>query len=251
MPILGQYEILEISKLTQTTFSMTIRADDIACAAAPGQFLHVKCGEEFVLRRPISICDINGSDLRIVFEVRGKGTMWLSQRRAGETIDLLGPLGKGFDITAENVIVVGGGIGAAPMLLAAKHENCSAAILGFRSAQQIMLTDEFGKACNEVYITTDDGSFGEKGFVTAPLERLLNSSAYGAVLACGPTPMLRKIAKLCAKYNVPCQVSLEERMGCGVGACLVCACKTQSGGKDKMSHVCKDGPVFNAQEVVW
>ena len=125
------------------------------------------------------------------------------------------------------------------------------AILGFRSAGNVLLEKEFEEACEEVILTTDDGSRGEHGTVAAPLEGLLKKGGYEAVAACGPRPMLSSVAAICAQYEVPCQASLEERMGCGVGACAVCACATELDGVEHMSRVCRDGPVFDAKEVVW
>lgn len=252
MPKQCEATIIENRCLTGTVFSLKLRAPELANDALPGQFVHVKCGEGSLLRRPISICDAKDDVVTIVVEARGEGTKWISGRKAGERLDLLGPLGHGFDLSGRNVILVGGGIGVPPMFYAARSHNGNAtAILGFRNKDSIILSDEFKRECKELYITTDDGSFGEHGFVTAPLKRLLESGGYDAVLACGPKAMLKTIAELSAAKGVPCQVSMEERMGCGIGACLVCACKTQREGKEEMRHVCKDGPVFNAAEVVW
>ena len=220
----------------------------------PGQFVHIKCGDANLLRRPISICEWTGSQdgdtLTIVFEVRGEGTAWLARRPAGHTVDVLGPLGNGFDTEGGPYLLVGGGIGVPPMLGCARYTGgTSTAILGFRSKDKAILLDEFGGGCNDVQIATDDGSLGYHGFVDALVRQELEKEHhYQAVLACGPKPMLRSVAKVAAEFGVPCQVSMEERMGCGVGACLVCACD-MAGGERK--HVCKDGPVFNAEEVDW
>jgi dihydroorotate dehydrogenase electron transfer subunit len=164
----------------------------------------------------------------------------------------LGPLGRGFDLSGRRILVVGGGIGVPPMFFAARSaESDVTAVLGFRNQACIILAEEFKSICKNTYITTDDGSFGEKGSVTLPMKRLLEAGSFDAAMACGPKPMLKAVAGLCMEYHVPCQVSMEERMGCGIGACLVCACKTQKNGMEKMSHVCKDGPVFDAMEVDW
>jgi dihydroorotate dehydrogenase electron transfer subunit len=212
----------------------------------------LRCGEENLLRRPISICDVNGSRITLVVEARGAGTEWLCRRRSGDVLDCLGPLGHGFDTSGFNIVLVGGGIGVPPLLYTAKKAaEKRTAILGFRNRGCIMLQTEFENVCNDVIVTTDDGSAGEHGFVTAPLELLLREGGFDGILACGPKQMLRAVAGLAEVYQVPCQVSLEERMGCGIGACLVCACKTQKNGEEHMSHVCKDGPVFNAEEVCW
>jgi dihydroorotate dehydrogenase electron transfer subunit len=244
--------ILETEMLSSTAHRLVIDAKEIARHVVPGQFLHIGCGESRILRRPISICDVSGTQLTMVFEVRGTGTKWLAQQGIGRNLDVLGPLGRGFDCGGKRIIVVGGGIGVPPLLYAAKSATGDVtAVLGFRDAGKVMLEDAFTAVCSAVEVTTDDGSYGECGFVTAPLERHLVAGGYDAVLACGPKGMLKNIAAVCARYRVPCQVSLEERMGCGVGACLVCACKTKEKDGEHMRRVCKDGPVFNASEVVW
>ena len=244
--------IVENIRLTDTAYAITMRAVGIAGHARAGQFVHVNCGHRRILRRPISICGADGDLIKIVFEARGEGTRWLAARRAGQSLDVLGPLGHGYDLSGENIIVLGGGIGVPPMLFAAKSAPGSVtAILGFRGSGKILLKEEFEATCKKVYITTDDGSFGIAGAVTLPLEKLLESGGYTAVLACGPRPMLKAAADLCARFDITCQVSLEERMGCGIGACFVCACKTEKNGEESMSRVCKDGPVFDAREVVW
>lgn len=220
----------------------------------PGQFVHVKCGEERLLRRPISVCSCQEDDpqdfLTLVFEVRGAGTDWLARREIGDELDVLGLLGHGFQMDPEGrYLLVGGGIGVPPMLGCAQYApgRCDA-VLGFRDSEHILLPHEFTETCLSLSIATEDGSFGEKGFVTGPMEKLLKENRYDAVLACGPKPMLKAVAVLAKAYGVPCQVSMEERMACGVGACLGCATPMTDG---TMKHVCKDGPVFNAEEVEW
>ena len=232
--------------------AITVRCLELARLAQPGQFLHVKCGDGFLLRRPFGVCCVRGDLIKFAFEVKGGGTRWLSSRRQGGSLDILGPLGNGFRIPDGNVIVVGGGLGAPPMLFAAEFARGTVtAILGFRELGRVMLTGEYEAVCDTVYLATDDGSAGIHGTVTKPLEGLLESGGYDAVLTCGQMAMQKAVALLCARYGVPCQVSLEERMGCGVGACLVCACATIKDGVEHMSRVCKDGPVFNAEEVDW
>jgi dihydroorotate dehydrogenase electron transfer subunit len=214
-------------------------------------FVHVKCGE-LLLRRPISICDADGDCLRLVIDRRGDGTKWLTERKKFDVIDILGPLGRGFDLSGGRLLAVGGGIGAPPMLYAAKRAKSADCVLGFRSAENVILLKDFGGVCGEVGIATDDGSLGYKGYVSGLVKLRLEKGSFDRVLACGPTAMLKSVWEVCREYGAPLQVSLEERMGCGVGACLVCACKTASRtGEERYSHVCKDGPVFDAGEVVW
>ncbi|MBP1737610.1 MAG: dihydroorotate oxidase [Oscillospiraceae bacterium] len=243
-------EIIAAEPLTPHAYSITLEAGRIAEEARAGQFVHIRCGDGLLLRRPISICDVNGSRLRIVFEVRGEGTRWLALRGAGEALDVLGPLGHGFDLTGEKLLLVGGGIGVPPMLHTA---NCSGgevhAALGFRSADRAMLISEFQQAAKTVAVASDDGSIGVHGYVDGLVrEAAARENGFSAILACGPKPMLRSVAAVAAELQIPCQVSMEERMGCGVGACLVCACKTADG---HYRHACKDGPVFRAEEVCW
>ena len=161
----------------------------------------------------------------------------------------MGPLGHGFDPSGEKIIVVGGGIGVPPMLYTARKAAGEVhAVVGFRSADRAMLLDELGAVCKSVSVASDDGTLGYHGFVDAVVRDKLSEGGYTAVLACGPKPMLKSIVKVCDEYGVACQVSMEERMGCGVGACLVCAVPMADG---TMKHACKDGPVFDAREVDW
>lgn len=237
------YMALEVGDMVRASFK------------APGQFVHIKCGDGLLLRRPISVCscmeDQPEDTLSVVFEIRGEGTAWLAERQEGDALDVLGLLGNGFDVSPKGrYLLVGGGIGVPPMLGCARYTGGrSTAILGFRSRDKAILLDEFDSECVNVHIATDDGSLGHHGFVDALVrQELERDRAYNAVLACGPKPMLRNVAKAAAQFGVPCQVSMEERMGCGVGACLVCACGMKDGSR---KHVCKDGPVFDAQEVDW
>ena len=246
--------IVEAVHLPSGGVSMTFQSHGMAAQITrPGQFVHVRCGEGLLLRRPISICSwsVEGDLIRMVFEARGEGTRWLAQRQVGEELDVLGPLGHGFQMEPQGrYLLVGGGIGVPPMLGCAKHAGVNnTAILGFRSQANAMLVEEFATCCGQVRVATDDGSMGHHGFVDALVrEELERNSDYTAVLACGPKPMLRSVAKVAEAMGVPCQVSMEERMGCGVGACLVCACK---GADGHQKHVCKDGPVFDSKEVAW
>ena len=233
---------------------MVISAPEIAAKALPGQFVHIKCGEENMLRRPISICDINGDDLTIVFEARGKGTDWLTKRTAGEELDVLGPLGHGFDVSREGkVLLAGGGIGVPPMLYTAKALKDCDAVLGFRNASAVMLEDEFKAVCGNVVVSTDDGSYGFNGYAVKAAEEMMQNNKYSAIYACGPKIMLKTFAALAEKYGVDCLISMEERMGCGFGTCLVCSCKVKMNTEEGFTYkrVCADGPVFDAKEVIF
>lgn len=249
--------IAALDRLSQAAFAITLFAPELADISAPGQFVHLRCGEK-PLRRPISICTIDrrAGVLRLVFEVRGEGTAWLAQRRPGEPLDVLGPLGRGFSVPEDGagVVLVGGGIGTPPLLAVAQARvGKMEAILGFRNADACILAREFALACANVQLATDDGTLGYHGLVTDLLKTRLSQEQKpcAGIFACGPTPMLRAVAAIALEREIPCQVSLEERMGCGVGACLVCACKTREADGEHYRHVCKDGPVFDAKEVVW
>lgn len=251
MPFSQLCPILRIERLNRFAFALSLYAGPMAGAAKPGQFVHIKCGTGQLLRRPISICDVDGDRLQIVFEVRGEGTAWLAERKTGDQLDVLGPLGHGFDLLEAKLLFVGGGIGVPPLLFAAKSAQTKPDVcLGFRDAAHAMLIREFEEIADSVTVTTDDGSMGAKGYVGLQVEAALRSrqKKYASVLACGPKVMLRAVAEAAARTGVPCQVSMEERMGCGVGACLVCACKMTDGA---YRHVCKCGPVFHAAEVDW
>ncbi|NMP38153.1 MAG: dihydroorotate dehydrogenase electron transfer subunit [Clostridiales bacterium] len=251
------FPIVSAEKLSDTVFDFKVSCPQLASDAFPGQFIHVICSAEKLLRRPISICEIDktNSTIRFVFEQRGEGTRLLSGKKAGDTLNILGPLGKGFTAlyAYDSAVVVGGGIGVPPLLEVAKSFNGACdAILGFRNSEAAILIDDFFDVCGDVSVTTDDGSLGTHGFVTDVLRKRLENDPPQVIAACGPTIMLKNVAALAKMYNVDCYVSLEERMGCGVGACLVCACRTRDENGDiKHSHVCSDGPVFNAEEVAF
>lgn len=251
--------IVRKENLAKNCYSFWVDCPEMAAAAEPGQFAHLRA-DGFFLRRPISICEIDREAglLRFVFEVRGEGTAALARLNEGELVDLIAPLGNGFHIlpadgsAPKRAALVGGGIGTPPMLEVAKqYGERASAFIGFRSASAAILTEDFQKAGAETVLCTDDGTAGIHGFVTAPLEEALRSGEFGIVHACGPMGMLKGVVRLAEKYGVPCEVSLEERMGCGVGACLVCACKCVKDGKEFYAHVCKDGPVFPSTEVMF
>lgn len=249
-----QCQLMYKKELAPGVFDFRIRNQAFAASARPGQFAHLLVPGK-TLRRPISICDVDPEEaaLRLVFEVRGEGTQILAQYQVGDCLDVLALLGHGFTIgdTSRRVLFVGGGIGVPPLLYAAKKFGANATvIIGFRSRDAVILQQDFEQAGCRVILHTDDGSAGRGGFVTESCRDELEASEQ--VFACGPAPMLKAVAGQAREKGVPCQISLEERMGCGVGACLVCACKIRKAdGSEGYLHVCKDGPVFDAEEVVW
>lgn len=248
----NKYQVIEKKALAGGIFSIKVKAPDAAAAAEVGQFANI-LAEGYTLRRPISICEIDKQQgtLRFVFEVRGKGTEAISHVNVGENLDILAPLGNGFKAPAgKKIIVVGGGIGVPPLLgIAKSHGADCTAILGFRSYDKVILDKEFAAYGAKTIVCTDDGSVGYHGVVTTPLTEEIARGGVDMVCACGPEPMIKAVVEKCADNNIPCRISLEQRMGCGVGACVVCSCMTVRNGQPHYSRVCKDGPVFNAEEV--
>lgn len=259
MPVQQICTVANMTQLDHCTWWMVLEVGKLVHehGLRGGQFLHIKCGDGQLLRRPISVArtqwDEPEDTAALIFEVRGEGTKWLSQRKVGDKLDVLGPLGNGFDVSKEGrYLLVGGGIGVPPLIEYVELlKRPRVAVLGFRTKDKVFpsIVSCFQEHCEHTYICTDDGTMGCHGFVDNQMREVLSKdNNFTAVLACGPKPMLKSVAAVAAEFGVPCQVSMEERMGCGVGACLVCATPMKDGS---MKHVCKDGPVFNAEEVDW
>ncbi|NLL06195.1 MAG: dihydroorotate dehydrogenase electron transfer subunit [Clostridiaceae bacterium] len=252
-------KVEKVEQLAKSIYRMTIKSAYISENAKPGQFVNVKCSEGInaLLRRPISICkvDKDRGTFDIVFQIKGIGTEYLAQKTATSEVDLIAPLGNTFNIDAkhEKIAVVGGGIGIFPLLYLLRElkDVEKRAYLGFRNKDFAVLLDEFEANCNVLNISTDDGSMGYKGLVTDILENDLKSCNFDIIYTCGPMPMIKRVVEIAHKNNIKCQVSMEQRMGCGIGACLVCACKTKKEESWEYSHVCKDGPVFWSDEVIF
>ena len=245
--------ILSQREVAPNIYQAWIQNKDLAEQAKPGQFLHIQCGDavSMPLRRPISICDVQGENLCFIYEVKGRGTKALSENTA--TLDILGPVGNGFTIspdTYHNPAVVGGGIGVYPMLYLTKQLSGASAYLGFRNKSLVTLEDEFKSAASYLSVSTDDGSYGNYGFALDCLKKDFADKQFDIIYACGPKGMLRAVQAFAKEAGVPCQISLEERMGCGIGACLTCSCETHEEGAGKYKRVCRNGPVFWAEEVV-
>lgn len=251
----GKFPICEKLSLAKGIFAFDIYCPEVAELACPGQFAQVSA-EGFFLRRPISICDIDKEKgtIKLVFEIRGKGTERIAELNKGSCIDIIAPLGSGFKVLAgKKAVCVGGGIGVPPMVGIAKQygSNCTA-ISGFRDKAAVILQEDFKKCNVSTILCTDDGTAGRRGFVTDALEELISQEKPDIIYACGPMIMLKKTAFIAESNGIECQVSLEERMACGVGACLGCACKVRDeNGETVHKHVCKNGPVFDSKEVVF
>ena len=245
-------EIIRHTSLSDGIFDMTLKAEEIAKEAKAGQFISVYLNNKSkILPRPISICGIDkeAGTLRIVYRTVGDGTKELSDYKEGEMVKILGPLGNGFTQKDKKAILIGGGIGIPPMLELMKQLDCDkTAVLGYRDSD-MFLKDEF-EAVGDVVISTEDGSFGTKGNV---IDAIKEQGVEGSIIyACGPTPMLRGIKAYAEEMGIEAQISMEERMACGIGACLACVCKSKDVDSHSPVHtkrVCKDGPVFDAREV--
>ena len=240
----GFYEIKSNKKLTDSIFEMVLIGDTNSITA-PGQFINIKL-DGFYLRRPISICDYDDTSITIIYKVVGSGTEVMSKMNSGEKLDVLCGLGNGFDTSKalDKPVLIGGGVGVPPMYnlckkLIAEGKKVTV-ILGFNKKDEIFYEDEFKKLGANVKVTTVDGSYGIKGFVTDALKE----TDYSYFFTCGPMPMFKAIE---ATATASGQYSFEERMGCGFGACMGCSCKTKYGNK----RICKDGPVLTREEIIW
>jgi dihydroorotate dehydrogenase electron transfer subunit len=246
-PIISDAEVMPRVHL------LWLEAPEIAAEAQPGQFVTLRCGEgfEYLLRRPFSIHRMEAGKLALVFRVVGKGTEWLSHRREGELLDLIGPLGNGFEVhqSSQNLLLIAGGIGIAPLVALAESALAGSyrvkLLLGAETSSQLYPENLIPKGLEFIPIT-EDGSAGEKGLITDLLPSVLGWA--DQAFACGPIPMYRAIAAMGIDLdNKSIQVLLEQVMGCGVGACHGCAIPTNQG----MKLVCQDGPVFELREIIW
>ena len=248
-------KVLSCDMLAEGLIRLILSAPEIAADAKAGQFIHMFVPDNaHVLRRPISLMamDAKAGTLTLAIQPKGRGTQLICALKAGDTVRCLGPMGMGFDAgCAETVYFVGGGVGVAPICGAmdAFATETSHAFFGFRSAQHAY---GMTQAPCGVSAVSDDGSLGEKALVTKPLLAAIEKRRPDLIMACGPTPMLAAVQKIANEQNIPCQLSLEERMGCAIGACLGCNVKiTQPDGSWTYKRVCKDGPVFDSKEVAF
>lgn len=249
-------EIDSTEKVAENIFLLSFKSPYLKKVSKPGQFLEVRINSSFSLRRPFSIHKVEGDKIYLIFKIRGKGTQTLSGKKRGEVLDILGPLGRGFnfflkDSSYQEVILVAGGMGIAPLFFLAQRlglpENCRKLLfLGTKSKKEIVLHRDFQSLGFKVFISSEDGSKGFKGTVTQNLNSYLkdNPLVLRKVFACGPREMLEGLVCLKDRY-MDIEVSLENFMGCGIGICCACSIETEYG----LRKVCKDGPVFNMEEL--
>ena len=242
--------VVKNEKIAQNVYEITFLLDEDITVRA-GQFGNISVGGTHLLRRPIAICKTEGREVTFCYQIKGEGTKKLKDMGAGTRLNVLMPLGNGFYV-AENekkIALVGGGVGVFPLISVLRdyyEEKIVSAYIGYRNKDAVCGVEEFKKATRFVAVT-DDGSYGEQmNAVQAFAADLEKGNRPDVVLACGPTPMLRALKTLVEKENLQCYVSLEERMGCGIGACLVCVCDLTNGTH---ARVCKDGPVFNVESI--
>lgn len=261
MPKMMLAKLVKKEQLKSDIFKFSVEAPEIVKDAKQGHFIEIRVTDnvEPFLRRPISIYNIEKEKgiLEFIFQVKGKGTEILSKKTEGGLIDIVGPLGYGtfkYD-NYQNIAVIGGGIGVFPLYELsknAKNDGKNVNIyLGFRNKDFVVLENEFKSVSDKLVITTDDGTYAEKGFAIDFLKQDVEMGKIDCIYACGPLPMLKAVRNYAIEKNIPCQISLEEKMACGMGVCLGCAVKTAKSSQDNPEywHVCKAGPVFEAKEV--
>lgn len=242
--------------LTKDIFRMTIYAPAVAKEARPGQFVHLQCGEDqsYILRRPFSVHQVTGTDaVEVLVKVIGQGTRWLAQRRPKDSINMIGPLGNGFNMPdgLSRALIVAGGMGVAPLVFLA-HKLAAQKVkvytlMGAASRMELLDFMDLKRLTRRISVSTEDGSQGHRGLITDILSREIEDVGPEIIYSCGPEAMLRNVAGIARRHGVACQVSLEARMACGVGACLGCAVK----GRDGYVNVCSDGPVFDLEALEW
>jgi dihydroorotate dehydrogenase electron transfer subunit len=246
-------------------FLLQFGAPEVASAAGPGQWVHVRCGDTWdpLLRRPLSIADVADDDRSffILCRVVGRGTERLVRKPAGDEVDMIGPIGRGFDLGSVSrggsIALVAGGYGVAPLqfLLRSLRRQDTAVrasvFTGAETAERLLFLERLEKLADEVHTTTVDGSLGRQGLVTDSFEAAVSQRRPDAVFSCGPTAMMAQVARICSEHGAGCQVSLEQHMGCGVGVCLGCAVPIREGEGIVYKRACSDGPVFPAEAVAW
>ncbi len=260
MPIEEKAKIITSEEVAKNHFKITFFSPYVSNHAEPGQFLQVRCSRDTypLLRRPLSIHNVakDKSEVQILLKVVGTGTKMLSELKAGDRLDILGPLGSGFKInTSKKVaVLVGGGYGIAPLFYLAKELKGKIpaiyAFIGAGTKDFVLCEEDFRNLGAEVFVGTEDGSAGRKCLICDPVSEIISSKITQSeteIFACGPHGMLKELASITLEKKIPCQVSMEEKMACGIGTCLGCVIKTKEGYK----KVCEDGPVFDSRDIIW
>ncbi|TZE82980.1 dihydroorotate dehydrogenase electron transfer subunit [Calorimonas adulescens] len=237
-------------RVSDDIYLMELRSERVAQMARPGQFVHVLVDSEgYILRRPFSICDTDGKTIKILYRVKGVGTRIMSRMIPASSMDIIGPLGRGFDEMDGSVAIVGGGIGLAPLVYLANTIKRGSMFLGFNGKP--FGIDLIRNPGIDIRVATMDGSSGYRGNVIELFEAALNDERYSCVYACGPKAMIKEVKRLCNEYGMVGEASFEERMGCALGSCMVCSIPLKDKSGPKYARVCKDGPVFNLSEVIF
>jgi len=251
-------QIISNERDTDLYFRLVVRAPQIAPLVQPGQFAHVRILplKDALLRRPFSIFQASADTLSILYKAIGQGTEVLSRMRPGEELNLIGPLGHGFTVpqhAGEMPLLIAGGYGMAALyLLAERSPQKGITFVGGRRSSDILCEEEFRALGWDVRVTTEDGSYGEKGLVTQALLAELGRPTPGRKLfACGPTPMLKAIGKIAAEFDLPAELSLDEHMACGMGVCLTCVVPIKTGDGWEYQRSCTEGPVFDSRQIAW
>lgn len=255
-PVIERVSVLANDRIAHGVGLMVLHAPRCAASVQPGQFVHLRitAGADIILRRPFSIHRADGDRVEILYQIVGEGTLRMAEKPVGDSsMDIVGPLGRGWSVpgAVTHALFVTGGLGAAPLgMLAEQLASRGVAVsvaMGAPTCERLVARALFERVTRRVEIATDDGSVGERGFVTAAADRLFAEEHFDIVYTCGPEPMQRAIAERAEKAGVACQISLERLMACGIGACLSCVVSTRDG----LKRACVDGPVFDAEEVVW
>ena len=242
-------EITKNLQLSDDTYLISLNCREVAQKALPGQFISILC-ENLILRRPFSIANVDNDIVQIIYKIKGEGTQYISKLKTGNNLNIIGPLGKGFNITNNNSLLIGGGVGIAPVMYLSKvleEKRIPYHLLaGFRS-----MIDIPGLNKEKTSIVTEDGSSELSGIINNHLEEFINRYKPEKIYACGPEPVLKFIVNMTDKYNLEAEVALEKKFACGIGVCMGCTIQITENNEIKNRQICKDGPVFDGKSVVW
>lgn len=247
--VIDSCKVIENKPLNEEIRKIIFECPEISKNALPGQFVSVLC-DDLTLRRPFSIASCKGDVIEIIYKIKGKGTKFIASLRNNDKIDIMGPLGKGFSITKEKALLVGGGVGTAPLVFLSeilKEKNIEHSLIqGYRSETQM------GKIfADRVYTITEDGSSGKRGLIKDYLEEIITREKPKIIYACGPDIVLKNIVETAKKHNIKTQIALEREFACGVGVCMGCSIKIKQNGSTVNKRICKDGPVFDGESIIW